>query len=222
MYIIPITMCLLPITKNLSCQHPPTIQAPFSYDIVHPWTTCHGLGRNGNHRELCVFVTIYSQPVWSDLLSVATATGSPVCDTHNNQSSEAVAGPLHLFYCFNCTHLNVIAVNAIPTLFAVANCQNNLARAQQTSGPPSATSTGVNVTSAGLPATTVNISPAAPTNAPHNVPAVQNIQSMASPPIAGHSVQATVRLDGLWYAITKGCAVGVYRGWYVRHSIIMI
>ncbi|SJL13217.1 uncharacterized protein ARMOST_16656 [Armillaria ostoyae] len=143
----------------------------------------------------------------------STATGSPVPDPHNNQSSEAVAGPLHLFYCFNCAHPNVIAVNAILTLFAVANRQNNLARAQRTSGPPSATSAGVNVTSAGPPATTVNVSPAAPTNAPHNVPAVQNTQSVASPPVAGPSAQATIGPDGPWYAITKGRAVGVYRGW---------
>ncbi|SJL13494.1 uncharacterized protein ARMOST_16938 [Armillaria ostoyae] len=140
--------------------------------------------------------------------------GSPIHDAHNNESSETVAGPLHSFYCFNCSLPNVIAVNAIPTLFAVPKRQNNPAPAQRTSGgPPPATSAAVNATSARPPATAVNAGPAAPTTTPLNVSAVQNTQSVATAPVAGPSIQATVGPDGPWYTITKGRAVRVYRGW---------
>ncbi|KAK0484156.1 hypothetical protein EDD18DRAFT_1112058 [Armillaria luteobubalina] len=82
--------------------------------------------------------------------------------------------------------------------------------AQRTSsGPPPATSVAVNAPSDGPPATTVNISPAGPTNASHNIAPVQNTQSAATAPVAGPSFQATVGPDGPWYAITKGRAVGL-------------
>ncbi|KAK0478674.1 hypothetical protein EDD18DRAFT_1114103 [Armillaria luteobubalina] len=80
-------------------------------------------------------------------------------------------------------------------------------------GPPPATSTAVNAPSDGPPATTVNISPAGPANASHNIAPVQNTQSAATAPVAGPSFQATVGPDGPWYAITKGHTVGVYHGW---------
>ncbi|KAK0463313.1 hypothetical protein IW261DRAFT_1575364 [Armillaria novae-zelandiae] len=144
----------------------------------------------------------------------ANSAGSAVQDAHNNQSSGVVAGPLHSFYCFNCAYPNVIALNAIPTLFAVPKCQNNPAPAQRTSsGPPPVTSAAVNAPSAGPPATTVNVGPAVPANTPHTNTPIQNTQSVATAPVAGPSFQATVGPDGPWYAITKGRAVGVYRGW---------
>ncbi|KAK0227530.1 hypothetical protein IW262DRAFT_1454670 [Armillaria fumosa] len=139
--------------------------------------------------------------------------GSPVQDGHSNQSSGAVAGPLHSFYCFNCAYPNVIAVNAIPTLFAVPKCQNNPAPAQRTGSGPPVSSAAANAPSAGPPATTVNISPAVPANTPHNASVLQSTQSVTTVPVAGSSFQATVGPDGPWYAITKGRAVGVYRGW---------
>ncbi|KAK0501809.1 hypothetical protein EDD18DRAFT_1347878 [Armillaria luteobubalina] len=147
-------------------------------------------------------------------LGINGNSGSSIQDAHNNQSSAAAAGPLHSFYCFNCAFPNVVPLNAIPTLSAVPKCQNNPMPAQRTSsGPPPATSAAVNAPSDGPLATTVNISPAGPANASYNIAPVQNTQSAATAPVAGPSFQATVGPDGPWYAITKGCAVGVYHGW---------
>ncbi|KAK0494244.1 hypothetical protein EDD18DRAFT_1355585 [Armillaria luteobubalina] len=147
-------------------------------------------------------------------LGINGNSGSSIQDAHNNRSSAAAAGLLHSFYCFNCAFPNVVPPNVIPTLFAVPKHQNNPTPAQQTSSsPPPATSTAVNAPSDGPPATTVNISPAGPANASHNIAPVQNTQSVVTAPVAGPSFQATVRPDGPWYAITKGHAVRVYRGW---------
>ncbi|KAK0205749.1 hypothetical protein IW262DRAFT_1302981 [Armillaria fumosa] len=94
--------------------------------------------------------------------------------------------------------------NTIPTLFAVPKRQNNPAPAQRTGSGPPVSSTAANAPSAGPPATTVNISPAVPANAPHNTSVLQSTQSMTTVPVAGSSFQATIGPDGPWYAIMKG------------------
>ncbi|KAK0466894.1 uncharacterized protein EV420DRAFT_1474312 [Desarmillaria tabescens] len=142
-----------------------------------------------------------------------SASGPAVRDAHNNNSSEVVEGPLHSFYCLNCAYPNVISLNAIPTLIAIANHHKALPSASpapRSSVQPSAPSAGVAPASAGTPATSASASQVA-ANAPPSTHAVH--QGSAPPSITSPSVQANVGPDGPWYTITKGRAIGVYSGW---------
>ncbi|KAK0239005.1 hypothetical protein EDD85DRAFT_951217 [Armillaria nabsnona] len=142
-------------------------------------------------------------------LSSTNSEDTTVRDAHGNTSAESVQGPLHSFYCYNCAFPNVIPVDAIPTLVAVANCQNNATSTSQSEN-----------TGSTLPAAQTHSIPPAPAPTPNNtvptaVPQFMAAQGAPATPAAGPSVAAatTSGPDGPWYVISKGRAVGVFRGW---------
>ncbi len=145
-----------------------------------------------------------------------TARDTSEAPSPNNDATRVVGGVLHSFYCFNCAFPNVVPVNAVPTSFAVV--QPPL-RAQANHSPatmPSSTSTAC------MPTVQPTIAPAStPTVSVPDVDAPAPTASAASaalqtdtsqgPSILGPS--AVSASDGPWYTVSKGLAVGVFRGW---------
>ncbi|PBK62774.1 hypothetical protein ARMSODRAFT_1024546 [Armillaria solidipes] len=134
-------------------------------------------------------------------LSSTSGENAALHDTHGNASAESIQGPLHSFYCYNCAF-----PNAIPTLVAIANRQSNTSQSGNTDST--------------APATQTHGNPPAPAPTPNNaVPAAvpQSMAAQGAPTAsaAGPSVAATTTTgpDGPWYIVSKGRAVGVFRGW---------
>ncbi|KAK0453022.1 uncharacterized protein EV420DRAFT_1482013 [Desarmillaria tabescens] len=130
-------------------------------------------------------------------LGLSPNDGAAIRDGHGNASAESIQGPLHSFYCYNCSFPNVIPVNAIPTLTAVPE------KAPAAATPPA-------------PASTPSSAPAVP-NVPSTVPQSTTNQGPSSTPVAGPSIPSatatTTGPDGPWYTVSKGRAVGVFKGW---------
>ncbi|PBK64757.1 hypothetical protein ARMSODRAFT_1023019 [Armillaria solidipes] len=82
---------------------------------------------------------------------------------------------------------NIISLNAVPTLVAVANHHR-----PQLSAAPALVNAQV------------------PANAQ---PSSHTVSQGSAPSVAGPSVQANVGPDGPWYAITKGWSIGVFHNW---------
>ncbi|KAK0431309.1 hypothetical protein EV421DRAFT_1911956 [Armillaria borealis] len=157
---------------------------------------------------------------------------APVCpDTHSNTSAEAATGALHSFFCYNCSHPNVIPVSAIPTMTAVplARSRNpvlpvSAAAMRDLSSPTQAPTAHHPIVAPVAQCAPVASSSAIPSGPlPQNSADVQPVGIAADTPSvrpASFSTSPTVGPDGPWYVVSKGRSVGVFKGWQNVSSLV--
>ncbi|SJL13948.1 uncharacterized protein ARMOST_17399 [Armillaria ostoyae] len=152
-------------------------------------------------------------------------------DTHGNTLAEAATGALHSFFCYNCSHPNVIPVSAIPTMTAVplARSRNpvppvSAAATRDSSSPTQALTTHCPIVAPIAQRAPVASSSAVPSGPlPQNSADVQPVGVAAgtlSVGPASFSTSPTVRPDGPWYVVSKGRSVGVFKGWQNVSSLV--
>ncbi|SJL12492.1 uncharacterized protein ARMOST_15919 [Armillaria ostoyae] len=148
--------------------------------------------------------------------SAPTARDTSEAPSPNNDVTCVVGGVLHSFYCFNCAFPNVVPVNAVPASFAVVQPPLRAQANRSPAAMPSSTSTArmPTVQPTVAPASTPTVSvPDVNAPAPTALAASAALQTNAlqGPSVPGPSTVSAS--DGSWYTVSKGLAVGVFRGW---------
>ncbi len=142
------------------------------------------------------------------LLTFCTVAVRPA--SHVYASADTAAGPLLTFHCSHCGFPNAVSFSAVPTMMGIP-----LPSSRSGGRPVPRASDLAHATVA--PAT---VTPAPVVHAPVAPAPVVAPAAPAPGPSQPASVAVTVGPDGPWYVVTKGCSVGIYRGWYVASSLL--